>query len=161
MSIPDRQLITGPVEDYLQEYGKDILESESFLSLKTHMHHFRSNTYAHCVAVTIKALSFAKKMRIPVHIPTLVRGCLLHDYYLYNHRNEERIKWHLLKHPAIAAENAKRDFNLNSLGVDMILGHMWPINPFYIPVTREGWILLYSDKIVSIRDRFFLKPEKH
>ena len=159
MDCIKRELVTKEPREYIEEYGKDILESASFQSLKTHMHHFKSNTYAHCIAVTMKALKFAKKMRIPVDIPTMVRACLLHDYYLYNHRTEERIKWHLLKHPAIAAANAERDFHLNALGVDMIQGHMWPVNPFYLPITREGWFLVYADNAVSVMVRFFMKPE--
>jgi len=150
----ERELITGKEEEILLEYGEDILNSKSFQILKTYQHHFRSNTYAHCIAVTLKALRFAKKMHIKVDVKKLVRGCLLHDYYLYNHRSEERIPWHLTRHPKIAAENAQRDFNISLVEYDMIASHMWPITFLRFPICREGWILVYADKVVSIKERF-------
>ena len=153
-----RELITGKEEDLLLQYGSDILNAESYQILKTYQHHYRSNTYAHCVSVTLFALKFAKKMHIKVDVEKLVRGCLLHDYYLYNHRTEERIPHHLLHHPKVAAENAQRDFNVGPIESDMILSHMWPITFFRFPICTEGWILVYADKIVSLKERFQKNP---
>lgn len=154
--IISRELITEKPEEVLLRYGKDILESSSFQSMKFYNHHKRSTTYAHCVAVTLKAIRFAKEHHIRVDIKALVRGSLLHDYYRYNHRTGERMKWHLLRHGYVAMINATRDFNIGPIEQDMIANHMWPLHPFRFPKTIEGWILIWADKVTAVKDRYTL-----
>ena len=149
-----RRIITEEPEELLHRYGDDILQSESFQKMKNYNHHRHSNTYAHCIAVTLRALAYCKRKKKKVDPEALVRGCLLHDYYLYNHRTSERIKWHLFRHPLFAARNAKRDFNVDKTVEHMIKSHMWPLTPFHIPACRESWILMNADKAVSYWERF-------
>lgn len=150
----ERRLITEDPRNLIQEYGSDILESPSYQSMKTYNHHRNSNTYAHCITVALYALDFAKRHKIKVDVRALVRGCLLHDYYLYNHRTEERIAFHLLRHPGFAKRNAKRDFDVGPIEQNMIRSHMWPLTFFHFPLHRESWILMHSDNVVALRDRF-------
>ncbi len=149
----ERTLITEPAETLLLRYGEDILSSPSFLKLKDYRHHENSNTYDHCVAVTLEAINFARKMHIKVIPSVLVRGCLLHDYYLYDHHGETRPRWHWTRHGVIAANNAIRDFHISAQEADMIANHMWPLHPLRFPFCVEGWILVLADKKVAIRDR--------
>ena len=148
-----RTYITEPPETVLLRYGQDILSSASFLKLKNYRHHEKSNTYDHSVAVTLEALSFARNMRIKVSPSTLVRGCLLHDYYLYDQHSEDRPKWHWSRHGIYAAQNAMRDFHVSATEADMIAHHMWPLHPFRFPLCVEGWILILADKKVAVKDR--------
>ena len=93
-------------------------------------------------------------MHIRVHAPALVRGCLLHDYYCYDHHGPDRPKWHWARHDLTAAENAKKDFGIDATEADMIANHMWPIHPLRFPVCVEGWILILADKKVAAKERF-------
>ena len=155
-----RIVITEDPNELLHKYGEDILSSERFQSMKNYNHHRNSNTYAHSVAVALRALEIAKKKKRKVDPEVLVRACLLHDYYLYNHRTSERIKWHLLRHPRIAAENAVRDFDVSPEVVKIIRSHMWPINPWRVPLGNEAWTLMQADKSISFRERYPKKPKK-
>ena len=52
---------------------------------------------------------------------SLVRGALLHDYFLYDwHIPDESHKWHGVTHAGDALKNARRDFELNEIEQDMI-----------------------------------------
>ena len=155
-----RVVITEEPEVLLHRYGDDILQSSSFQSMKAYNHHRNSNTYAHCVSVALRALEIAKKKKKKVDPEALVRGCLLHDYYLYNHRTEERIPWHLIRHPKVAAANAKRDFNVDETVERMIRTHMWPLTLFHFPTCRESWILMEADKSVSVHERYPKNDQK-
>ena len=84
--IEKRVVITEEPETILHRYGDDILSSPRFQGMKDYTHHQHSNTYAHSVSVALKALEIAKRKKRKVDPELLVRACLLHDYYLYNHR---------------------------------------------------------------------------
>lgn len=137
-------------EFLLRRHGSDLLGDERLLALVNNHHHRSSNTYAHCVSVALVALTLARKHRIRVDIRSLVRACLLHDYYGYD--NDHKPKRHLRTHPFAAFKNADRDFGINGVEHDIIVNHMWPIHPFLFPLTREGWLCCLADKIVAIRE---------
>lgn len=143
-------------DEILKEYAEDILHSETFISEKKYQHHKYTSTYQHSIHVAKIALRFIEKHHIAnVSIPDLVRGALLHDYYLYNWHNREE-KWHkphAYKHPKIAAQNALRDFQVNENVYNSILTHMWPLT-LRIPKSKEAWIITYADKVATYRERF-------
>lgn len=149
-----RRIITESPEALLQQYGSAILNDPRFLALKDHVQHLNSNTYDHCVAVTMRAIEIARDLKIKVNPSSLVRGSLLHDYFLYDCHGPERPFFHLTTHGAKAAKNAMRDFGINPIEADMIANHMWPIDPIHFPLCVEGWILTLADKRVSIKERF-------
>lgn len=156
----ERRIITEEPEELLHRYGDEIIQSENYQKLKGYPHHKYSTTYAHSILVTLKALEIAKEKKRKVDVKALVQACLLHDYYLYNHRNQERILFHLLRHPRIAAKNAVRDFQVSKHVYRIIRDHMWPLTALYIPTSREGWILMRADKRVSYKERFPKKENK-
>lgn len=87
-----------------------------------------------------------------LRIRSLVRGALLHDYFLYDWHVPA--KWHRLHgfhHAARAYRNAKRDFALNALEENMIRAHMFPLG-IVVPRYRESWILWTADKICALRE---------
>ncbi|MBQ4183166.1 MAG: HD domain-containing protein [Bacilli bacterium] len=146
------------IYEAIREYGYEIILDERFLILKSFVQHRTSNTYDHCLNVTRIALSMAKEFRVKVDIASLVRGCLLHDYYGYAWR-DTKPRWHGHRHPRLAAENAKRDFGINALEENMILGHMWPINFFVFSKSREAFILTLADKMATLEEVFAPRGE--
>ncbi len=156
--MEERRIITEPPEKLLLEFGSEILSSPRFLKLKNVTQHMRSNTYDHSVKVTLKALHLAKKMKVHVHPSALVRGCLLHDYFLYDPHGADKKRFHLRFHGIRAAKNAMRDFGINTVETDMIMNHMWPLHPFRFPICVEGWLLILADKQVSCTERFDTNP---
>ena len=142
----------------MREHGYEIILDERFLILKSFVQHRTSNTYDHCLNVTRIALNMAKKLHIKVDIRSLVRGCLLHDYYGYAWR-DTKPRWHGHRHPRLAAKNAQRDFGINALEENMILGHMWPINFFRFFKSREAFILTLADKMATLEEVFAPRGE--
>ena len=72
------------IVDIIYEYGKDIIESESFQIEKQHIQHGTTTTYAHSLCVTYMSVWMALKSKKEVNMRSVVRGALLHDYFLYD-----------------------------------------------------------------------------
>jgi len=122
--------------------------------------HRGSNTLYHVMKVTRKAYTLAKHCIVKVNYEDLITGAMLHDYFLYDWRNDRsKLKRHGHRHPKIAKANAIRDFNVNKKVQNIIVSHMWPINCFHLHTSLEGHIVSLADKYVSIREA--LTSAKH
>ncbi|MBQ4100498.1 MAG: phosphohydrolase [Oscillospiraceae bacterium] len=124
---PHRNIIH--LEDF-KEFAEAILSSETVLSMNKYCHHINTNTLHHSIAVAYYSFKFAKTFKIKCDLKSLVRGALLHDYYLYDWR--DRLKEHNLhgfRHPRRAMINAVKDFSLNPKEQNIILRHMFPLVP--------------------------------
>lgn len=127
---------------------------------KAFLQHGTCSVYKHSVSVAIASLEIARRFKLKVDYDSLVRGALLHDYFLYD--------WHDLKgfpcahgflHPYRALKNAQEDFELNACEKDIIAHHMFPLVPFP-PATKEGWIVCLADKICAAQETVALRGRK-
>ena len=109
----------------------------------------------HCISVAYVSLMIAKKLHIKVDRKALVRGALLHDYFLYDwHEKNKGHSLHGFKHPYFALRNASRDFRLNDIEKNVIVRHMFPLTPIP-PKCREAWIVCMADKYCSARETMY------
>ena len=109
--------------------------------------------YQHCLKVARVAYDFAVKHRIPCDLRALVRGALLHDYYLYDwHDPNKGFRWHGFKHHRFALWNAEKDFLLSRKERNIIRTHMFPLTFWNIPGCREAWIVTLADKWVAAEE---------
>lgn len=136
----------------LKQYGGDILDSENFNRTKEHIQHGNMTVNDHCVSVARYSLAISRKLRIPCDRRALVRGALLHDYFLYDwhdkyHRDVKNL--HGFYHPGIALRNACREYKLTAREKDIIKKHMWPLT-VVPPQCREAWIVTTADKYCSL-----------
>ena len=144
----------------IEKYGKDILESKGMNASKAYVQHGDTSVYKHCLSVADMSLKLAKGLHIDYDEETLVRGALLHDYFLYDwHVYDKSHRLHGFFHAEKALKNAERDFELNDVERDMIWTHMFPMNITRVPKHRESVILCVADKIVSTGE--VLKSPKH
>ncbi|MGM9969496.1 MAG: HD domain-containing protein [Anaeroplasma sp.] len=129
-----------------------IIHTPEYQTMKNHKHHINTNTYSHSIKVAYLCYKHGKKHRNK-NLSSLVRGALLHDYYLYDwHDKDKKHRWHGYKHPRIAYKNALRDYpDLNKIEKDIILKHMFPLT-IIPPFTKEGWIVCFFDKLAAISD---------
>ena len=148
----------------LRKYGADILGSEEFLKLKEFIQHGNVTVYEHCIHVALCAIKINKAIYAKSKERELIRGALLHDYFLYDWHNADapgntHPKLHGFYHPGIALRNATRDFVLSEREKDIIKKHMWPltVNP---PRCREAWIVCLADKYASTLETLKLKKGK-
>jgi len=122
--------------------------------------HKNSTSYTHSFYVAMQAYKYARRKNINCNLRSLIRGSLLHDYYIFNSDNSKN-KGHLRNHPKKALISAKKDYELNSLEEEMILHHMWPYTFFKFPKHKETWILIKYDKIVSLKEALRPKLAEH
>ena len=137
------------VEELIYKYGGDILESQEFMNQDCYIQHGNITVRQHCMSVARASLKISSLFAIKCDESSLVRGALLHDYFLYDwHIPDNSPSWHGFKHAKIALGNANRDFDLNILEREIIKKHMWPLNP-KPPMCREAWIVNLADTYCS------------
>lgn len=134
-----------------QELILEIINHPEYEKLKE-FHHHQNSTYYHNIKVAW--LSYLVGRRLNLKLKDLVRGALLHDFFLYNWRKEkpEDGKLHAFAHPKEALSNSKKHFApLTLIEEDIILKHMWPLTiipPKYI----ESFLVCIVDKIVATKE---------
>lgn len=138
--------------EMIKYYGKEILESENMQKEKKFMQHGNISVFEHSVAVAIECLKLAHKLGIPVDQKTLIRGALLHDYFLYDwHEKDKSHRLHGFRHAKKALSNAEKEYELNNIEKNMIYCHMFPLN-LRIPKYRESILLTIADKIIATKE---------
>ena len=136
----------------LERYGGDILRSRGMALEKTFFQHGNVTVYEHSVAVALMCLALARLLPGKTDTRSLVRGALLHDYFLYDwHIPVKGRPLHGFWHARWALANAQRDFPLNRVERNMILSHMFPLN-LVLPKYRESVLLCTADKICAARE---------
>ncbi len=130
----------------LQTIIQSLNREGRFASEKTFLHHIGITVYDHSVHVAEVSLKIAAFLHVTIDEDSLIRGALLHDYFLY-HRNES-VKTYVLhgyRHPMLAAENAREDYGINVIEENIIKRHMFPLTPIP-PKYKEAWIVCIADK---------------
>ncbi len=139
-------------EKLIEKYGGDIISSSGMQSEKNFMQHGGISCYSHSVSVALMSINIARIFRIHTDIKSMVRGALLHDYFLYDwHERSTMHKLHGFTHARTALRNAERDFNLSEIERDIIEKHMFPVN-IKPPRHKESYIVTIADKICAIRE---------
>lgn len=141
--------------DVLYHYGRDILESDNFGKTANHVQHGTMSVQEHCINVAKTSIRIKEALHINCNMEDLVRGALLHDYFLYDwHKgdpNDSKLKLHGFYHPGKALRNAKKEYLLTRRQEDIIKKHMWPLTVIP-PRCKEGWIVTTADKYCSLME---------
>ena len=97
-----------------------------------------------------RGLWMMERWQIRLEPKSLVRGALLHDYFLYDwHQKDPSHRLHGFRHPKTALGNAQRDYYLNWKENNIIARHMFPLIPVP-PQCREAWIVCLADKLCAL-----------
>lgn len=124
---------------------------------KKHIQHGRTSVYQHSINVARFSVGLAAFLHIRVNRRRLIRGALLHDYFLYDwHEKNAGHSLHGFRHPYLALDNARRDFRLNAVERDIIKKHMFPLTPFP-PMYAESWVVCLADKICSLYETLYME----
>lgn len=139
-------------EDVVKRFGGDILRSHGMALEKGFLQHGTCSVYDHSVLVAVMCVELARRCHIPSDTRALVRGALLHDYFLYDwHEPHQGHRFHAVSHAGQALRNAERDFRLTDVERNMIEAHMFPLSAV-LPRYRESIILCAADKICALRE---------
>ena len=139
------------LDAFYAEVG-DLVRTPEVQKMKQFHHHGTMTCYNHSMFVAYLSFSLARKWGWDVDWRSLVRGALLHDYFLYNwreHNDDHRL--HGFYHARRAMENAERDFGLNPIEANIIHRHMFPLNPTP-PKYKESVVVTCADKICATRE---------
>ncbi len=139
------------IRDTIRKLGGDILRSESFQSEKNYIQHGSITCWEHSLAVTYMSVWLARTFHIGMDMKSVVRGALLHDYFLYDWHDDA--VWHRLHgyhHARTAMQKARRDFHITKKEQQIIYRHMFPLNITRIPNSREAAVVCLADKLVAL-----------
>lgn len=127
--------------------AEPILSHKEFIKTKSIVHH-GSTRFNHSVKVAYLSYKISKILGCDTR--AVVRAGTLHDFFL--ERDDKNIVTEtkmLIKHPAMAKENAINYFGINEKEQNIIESHMFPISNV-APKSKEAWIVTTSDKIIAM-----------
>lgn len=135
-----------------------IVKNDKMQSTKSCIQHGDVSVFAHSMAVAAYSIKLAEKLGIKYDRKSLIRGALLHDFFLYDWHETSNVGdgLHGFAHPLTASKNAVRYFNLNKKEMDIIRKHMWPLTLTKMPKCRESWLVCAVDKYCSLLETFGL-----
>ncbi len=137
---------------------REIISSDEFRAMKHYRHHVKSNLHDHCIKVAYLCYRHHKRFRPNIPPEELIRGALLHDYYLYDwHDKGASYRFiHGFVHPRAALRQALHRYpKLSYAERDMIRRHMFPMT-LIPPKTHAGWLICFYDKVAAGSD--YLSP---
>lgn len=144
--IPPEDRQNGLFDEFLT-LAAQVLGHGRTLEMRRYIQHGDTSCWTHSMAVAYYSFRLAKRLGLRCDYGALVRGALLHDYFLYD--------WHMpghhghgFTHPAAALKNAEADFPLGDKEKDIIASHMFPLTP-RPPKSRESLIVCAVDKFCS------------
>lgn len=132
------------------------LESQGRFGLtRGFIQHGDVSVHAHVLSVSRASIAMADFLgRAGVHVDraSLIRGALLHDYFLYDwHDPDPSHRLHGFTHPFAALARAEEDFELTARERNIIARHMFPLVPVP-PTCREAWIVCLADKACALHE---------
>lgn len=128
---------------------KEVKKESRLQETDQYLQHGVTSVYRHSLAVAYFSCYLAEKMHLKVRSREMIRGALLHDYFLYDwHEKSKDHRLHGFTHPARALKNAEQIFDLTPVEKDIIKRHMFPLTPVP-PAYRESYLVCLADKICS------------
>ncbi len=155
-----RQLKYQKLEEKMRPYAASIFDGGRFNEMGQNVQHGKTTTKEHVMNVANISMKLGNALKIRYSKRELVRGALLHDYFLYDwheHATEENGRpktGHGFLHPGIALKNAEEDYELSKKEREIIKKHMWPLTVTRIPRSREAWLVVAADKVATVSEFF-------
>lgn len=138
---------------FFESVAREIVGKARYDEMKAWISHSDVTVYQHCIKVARRAFALAERLGIACDRRALIRGALLHDYYLYDwHDPNKGFRWHGFKHHRFALANAERDFVLSRKERNIIRSHMFPLTFWELPRCREAWLVTLADKLVATEE---------
>lgn len=136
------------VEDILRSMRS---EGRFQIEEKTYQHG-NTTVLAHSIRVAEASLRLAESLGIRTDREAMIRGALLHDYFLYDwHDSDNGHPLHGFTHGKTALKNAREDFTLNRKEEIIISRHMFPLTPVP-PTCAEAWVVCMADKYCALKE---------
>ena len=146
--------LTSKDKYYFYEHIEPLLKLTDVQKMRQYIQHGNTSCLEHCLTVAYYSYLLSKHFNLNVDFASLLRGSLLHDFFLYDwHDKHNHASFHGFRHPGIALTNARSRFSLTPIEVDIIRHHMWPLTPTP-PHSKEAYIVCLVDKWCSLNETF-------
>ena len=145
-------------ERFFWQEVRAVCKESRVLQGRAFCQHGDTSVYQHSLHVTYESCLFAERYHLPVDYSALIRGALLHDYFLYDWHKSDELNPHRLHgffHPSRSLQNAQKEYNLTARQRDIIIKHMWPLTVIP-PMCREAWIVTSADKFCSLMETLYI-----
>ena len=140
----------------IRRYGKEILLNKRYNEMRRYIQHGNVSVLEHSLRVADASLrmeEFMRKLHIPFDERALVRGALLHDYFLYDwHKAGLKYGLHGFTQTDTAMRNACRDYLQSQREKDIIRQHMFPLTITKPPTSKEAFVVGCADKWCSLME---------
>jgi uncharacterized protein len=144
----------------LNEWVEDLAQSNNFVSMRQSLQHGQTDCLLHSISVAYFSYAIAVIFNLKLDKRSLVRGALLHDFFLYDwHEPDRAHRFHGFSHPKTALKNALGEWELNDREKDIIAKHMFPLVPEF-PCCKESLLVCMLDKTCSLAEILRLPPHK-
>lgn len=131
-----------------------LLQEGRLSETKGFIQHADLSVYQHCCHVAYICCVLSVRMKLDVSWREMIRGALLHDYFLYDWHDTPPFNFrHAFGHPTMAMKNAMADYELTIKERQIIQRHMWPLT-FMPPTCKEAWMIVLADKICTVLEVF-------
>lgn len=159
MEFHMKKQLSSAREQYFWKLFHEICTHSRFDESKQNIQHGCTSVYQHSLSVAYLSCLIAENLSISVDWHDLIRGALLHDYFLYDWHDSshQHPRPHGFTHPESAYRNAAKEFTLSLKEITIIKRHMFPLTPIP-PTCREAWIVCLADKYLSLFETLF--PER-
>ena len=146
-------------ESFFSETAVSLASFSRLALTDQYIQHGNTSCLLHTVAVAYYSYAFFKRFRfIKIRSEDLIRGALLHDYFLYDwHIPDKSHSLHGFRHPKAALSNAESELSLSDIEKDIIVKHMFPLT-LRPPRYRESVAVCIADKICSVYEVFSRRP---
>lgn len=152
----------GQEEAEFKKLLAEFHDHEKIREMENYPAHGVVSTYHHSVRVAAVSFMINRRYHLRADERSLVRGAMLHDFYLYDWHKKEGRKLrdlHGFSHPVSALQNAREHFRLNRREENIIRSHMWPLTLLHVPSCREAVIVCIADKICSGQETLFYRKK--
>ena len=143
----------------LEEILEPIQRNQRVQMMKQFVQHGKTSTFQHCRSVAETCDRLNERFRLGADRRALITAAMLHDFYLYDWHSEDEgmHNLHGFTHAETACINAQKYFNIDTKTSQVIYCHMWPLNPRRVPKSKEGWIVCFADKCISLYETLFMR----
>lgn len=142
------KILSEENKELFREIYREVRSNSRFEECGLYMHHGDTSIKKHVITVTLLALNLSEKFNIKVNKRYLIRGALLHDYFLYDWHDKKLKELHGFHHSAQALREAMKDFKLSEEEKDIIRHHMFPLT-YGRPRSKEALLVCIADKICA------------
>lgn len=146
----------NPLTQIIITHGQTIIDSKDYQRVKNYIQHGHISVYEHSIFVAYVSLYICLKLHLKVNYSALIRGALLHDYFLYDWHIHNGHHLHAFTHASTALNNASIDFEINEIEHDIIKKHMFPLT-ITPPKYKESIIVCVADKLSATLETLFCR----